>query len=194
VRVQSDTRPDKYLEYTDKKHHIFLTGFMAVGKTSVGKILAQKLSMPFLDTDTMIENRMGMSVSDIFEKQGEEVFRLMEKDVILQAVSFKPSVIALGGGAFLSAENRKLILKAGTTIALSWPEDILLKRIGCGQDRPLLKGLDKKTMFEKISSLLKERENAYRKADIYLYFSKPVKEERIAEIIIQYLEKSEWKR
>ncbi|MCD6117480.1 shikimate kinase [bacterium] len=182
------------MEYKDNKNHIFLTGFMAAGKTSVGKILAQKLSMPFLDADYMIEKRAGMSVSDIFEKQGENAFRTMEMDFIRRVLSFEPSVIALGGGAFLSSENRKLILETGITIALSWPEDILLGRISSGHGRPLLKGLNKKAMSEKISSLLQEREKIYRKADIYLYFSEPVKQEHIAEIIIQYLKEPEWKR
>ena len=115
-----------------------LIGPMGVGKTTIGRALAQRLALDFIDSDHIIEERQGKSISEIFIEDGEEAFRRLERDVVL-AVIDKPGVVALGGGACLSAQAQEAIAASGAEVIFL---DISLaevsKRVGFDKARPLL--------------------------------------------------------
>lgn len=147
---------------TKIKTRVILTGFMGTGKTAVGQALAKKLQYDFLDTDLMVEEETGQSITEIFEKDGEAVFREHEKKMVKKALERDKVVIATGGGVVLDEENRTLMKDKGTLIALSAAPEIILERIKGLQTRPLLK---EKNRLEAIENLLSHRSPYYRKAD-----------------------------
>ena len=121
------------------KEHIFLTGFMASGKSRTGRTLSERLGRPLVDTDAVIVERAGKSISEIFEQDGEAKFREMERDVIAEiAANETPQVVSLGGGAINNPENVKVIRESGTLIRLWAKPEILSERIGRKNTRPLL--------------------------------------------------------
>ena len=138
---------------------IFLVGFMGAGKTTVGQVLAKQLNYDFLDLDSVIERRAGKSVQQVFADQGEQVFRLLEREAIEFCRGLKNSVIALGGGAFISEENRKALGEIGVTVWLDCPLEICLERVGGDSSRPLLGNVTE------MKSLLDKRRPAYALAD-----------------------------
>jgi shikimate kinase len=119
---------------------IILIGFMGVGKTTVGRLVAQKLNCPFVDLDHEIERESGLKISQIFEQFGEPYFRQLERDTLRrQIINAKRKVIALGGGAFMQEEIRTLCLEHGLVIFLNLSWDEWLKRLkDLRADRPLL--------------------------------------------------------
>ncbi|WP_443019483.1 shikimate kinase [Sphingomonas adhaesiva] len=121
---------------------IVLVGLMATGKSTVGRRLATRLGLPFVDADTEIETAAGMSISDIFAKFGEPYFRDGERRVIHRLMDGRPKVIATGGGAFVNDETRALILAEALTIWLDAPVHVLAERVGRRDTRPLLRGKD----------------------------------------------------
>jgi shikimate kinase len=108
---------------------IFLVGFMASGKSSVGEALAQKLSRPFIDLDKRIEAITERTIADLIENEGEERFRQIESEALRQSAQAAGAVIALGGGAMMRAENRELIAKIGITVWLDAPFELCWQRI-----------------------------------------------------------------
>ena len=119
---------------------IVLVGLMGVGKSTVGRRLAQRLNLPFVDADEEIERAAGLSVSEIFERYGEAHFRDGERRVIARLMDGTPKVIATGGGAFVQAETRALILDQATAIWLDADIPTLIDRVRRRNNRPLLKG------------------------------------------------------
>ena len=117
---------------------IVLIGLMGVGKTTIGRRLAQRLHLPFVDADVEIESAAGMTIAEIFERFGEAHFRDGERRVIARLVDGTPKVIATGGGAFLNAETRALILDQATTIWLDAAPHVLAGRGAKRDHRPLL--------------------------------------------------------
>ena len=97
---------------------IVLVGLMGVGKSTVGKRLGARLGLPFVDADHEIERAAGLTISEIFDRYGEEVFRDGERRVIARLIEGSPKIIATGGGAFMNAETRSLVLEKATTIWL----------------------------------------------------------------------------
>ena len=142
--------------------NIILTGFMGTGKTSVGKRLAKELNLKFIDTDDLIEKEAGICINEIFAKYGEAYFRRLESKVIDEVSSDKNLIIATGGGAVINPTNLLALKKNGILICLTASIDVILSRIGSGDERPLISEGDKK---ETISNLLKAREPFYKKAD-----------------------------
>ena len=138
---------------------IFLVGFMGAGKTTVGQALARLLGFEFLDLDQSIEAQTGKTVSEIFRELGESEFRRLERDAILRCRDLRRAVIALGGGAYVSEENRRTLRGIGKTIWLDCPLEVCLSRIGGDQTRPLLGDRDR------MATLLNERRETYEKAD-----------------------------
>ena len=108
---------------------IVLVGLMGVGKTTIGKRLAARLDLPFVDADHAIEEAAGLSIAEIFEKFGEPHFRDGERRVISRLVDGTPKIIATGGGAFMQDETRRLILEKATAIWLDADIDILAERV-----------------------------------------------------------------
>lgn len=119
---------------------IFLIGFMGAGKSTVGRMLAEKLSMPFIDLDALIETREGVSIRTIFSERGEEAFRTAEVAALREACATEPAVVACGGGIVLRDENRVLMKGCGTVVYLSVSAEEAVARIGDTADRPLLAG------------------------------------------------------
>ena len=148
------------------REHIFFTGFMASGKSRTGRAMAERLGRPLVDTDAVIVERAGKSISEIFEQDGEAKFREMEAAVIAEIANDKnPQVVSLGGGALNREDNIKIIRDSGTLIRLWAKPEILSERIGRKNTRPLLANLSDEERLEKIKVMLKEREKNYAHAD-----------------------------
>ena len=131
---------------------IVLVGLMGVGKTTVGRRLAQRLALPFIDADEEIEAAAGMSIAEIFERYGEPFFRDGERRVIARLIDGKPKVIATGGGAFMNEETRALILDRATAVWLDADIDTLVERVKRRQTRPLLKGKDPRQVLRELAA------------------------------------------
>jgi shikimate kinase len=119
---------------------IFLVGFMASGKTTVGKLVASRIGWAFADIDDLVTRAAGLSVAEIFAAEGEEGFRRRESDAIRDAATRNRSVIATGGGAFCREENLSLMLSAGRVVALDVSAEEAVARAGGHSGRPLLDG------------------------------------------------------
>jgi len=138
---------------------IFLVGFMGAGKTTVGRALARHLEYAFFDLDELISARAGKSVQEIFADLGEAEFRSLESAAIDTCRHMIRSVVALGGGAYVSEENRASLRAIGKTVWLDCPIEICLKRISGDKSRPLLGDEDD------MRPLLARRRAAYAQAD-----------------------------
>lgn len=136
---------------------IVLVGMMGAGKSSIGRRLAARLGMPFIDADTEIESAAGMPIAEIFEKHGEPYFRSGEARVIARLLEQGPQVLATGGGAVIDAHTRELIREKGISVWLKADLDVLLKRTRRRGERPLA---------DKIGDLLPQREPIYAQSDI----------------------------
>jgi shikimate kinase len=138
---------------------IVLIGMMGAGKSSIGRRLAGRLGIPFIDADAEIESAAGMTIPEIFEKHGEPYFRAGEARVIARLLDNGPQVLATGGGSVMDPQTRALIGQKGISIWLKADIDVLLKRTKRRNDRPLV---------EKIKDLLPVREPIYAQADIII--------------------------
>ncbi len=117
--------------------HVVLVGMMGVGKTTVGRLLAERLGRPFLDSDELVEARTGTTVAQIFERDGEAAFRALETQVLVECVaSPTPAVIAAAGGTVLAPDNRRLLRGAGTVVWLRAPVPVLVGRVAGSTHRP----------------------------------------------------------
>src|SRR6516164_7509520 len=141
---------------------VVLVGMMGAGKTSVGKRLAAKLGMPFVDADAEIEAGAQLTISEIFERFGEAYFRDGERKVIARLLNDGPLVLATGGGAFMNPVTRDNIAARGVSIWLKPDFDILLARVRRKSNRPLLKTADPEQTLRR---LLEERSPIYALAD-----------------------------
>ena len=138
--------------------NIFFVGLMGAGKTTIGKLLAKKLKKTFYDTDQEIEKKLGVKVSVIFDLEGEEGFRKRETQMIDELTNKKDIILATGGGAVLSAENRALLKERGKVIYLNAKPQHLAKRISYDKDRPLLQ---QGNMLDTLNQLYKDRHPLY---------------------------------
>ena len=141
---------------------IALVGMMGVGKSTVGKKLADSLSAPFVDSDDEIERAAGLSVHEIFRMHGEPEFRRGERRVIERLLSGPPIVLATGGGAYMDAGTRALLKQTATTIWLRADLDLIWKRVNRRDTRPLLKQENPKQV---LADLLTVRAPIYAEAD-----------------------------
>ena len=147
---------------------IFLTGFMGTGKTRIGRVLATRMQRMFLDTDRLVEESAGKTISEIFAAEGEDHFRQLEHDCVSEAAGRADAVIALGGGAIADERNWEVIRRAGIVVALEASVDTILKRVSRRNDRPLLAGLSRQEKRARIAELLAARAPFYNRADIRL--------------------------
>jgi shikimate kinase len=162
---------------------VVLVGMMGAGKSTIGRRLASRLRLPFLDADTEIEAAAGMSIPDIFESHGEPHFRDGEARVIARLLDNGPVVLATGGGAFLREETRNRIRDKAVSIWLKAEADIILRRVKRRADRPLLKTADPAGTVER---LIGEREPFYQHADLMIW-SRDVPHEKIVDECIEAL-------
>ena len=167
---------------TDSRH-LVLTGFMGTGKSSVGQAVAQKLGRSFIDMDTLIVQRAGMSITRIFEQRGEAAFRQMEGEVCRELCEQQGLVIATGGGALVDAANRTLMLECGCVICLDCQPDRILERIGHGASRPMLWGDDP---LERLRSLLQERRPAYAEIPLHVDTTYRTLDQTVAKVLKLY--------
>lgn len=144
---------------------IVLIGLMGVGKSTVGRRLAARLGLPFVDADTEIESAAGMSVSEIFERFGEPYFRDGERRVIARLIDGTPKVIATGGGAFLNEHTRRLILDEAIAVWLDASPEVLAERVRRRDTRPLLRGRDPARVLRELAEA---RNPIYAMAPIHI--------------------------
>ena len=138
---------------------------MGAGKTTVGRLLAQKLSLTFIDSDHEIENHTGVDIPLIFEKEGEEGFRRREADIIDELSQRKNIVLATGGGAVIKEMNRKNLINRGLVIYLQADIKHLLRRTRKDRNRPLLQGPNPE---QKLREIMEQREPLYRQTADYV--------------------------
>jgi shikimate kinase len=142
---------------------IYLVGFMGSGKSTAGRLLADKLGWGFVDLDAEIEAEQGMSIPEIFEQHGEEHFRKLETEAIRKRVhlvqSGRPAVVALGGGAFAQPCNFELLEHNGVTVWLDCPLEMAWRRVQAGANRPLARD------SRKFEELFRARRESYARAD-----------------------------
>jgi shikimate kinase len=144
-------------------HPIVLVGLMGAGKTSIGRRLAERLDLPFVDADVEIEKAAGKSIPDIFAEHGEAHFRDGERRVIARLLENGKQILATGGGAFMNEETRKAIKAHSVSIWLKADLDVLLKRVAKRGGRPLLENRDP---AEVLQNLINLRYPVYAEADI----------------------------
>lgn len=144
---------------------IALVGFMGTGKSTVGKCLAEELGYSFIDTDSLIEEKSGKEIGDIFAEKGEQYFRQLETVVLREILEdYDNIVLATGGGIVIAEENRKLLMEKSMAILLTASVDEIYKRTS-DTDRPLLNSANP---IEKIKVLLKNRELYYNQFNYYV--------------------------
>jgi shikimate kinase len=154
-------------------------GFMGTGKSEVGRRLAQRLGRSFVDTDQVIEERAGKRIAAIFGDEGEPAFRALEREAVADAASRAGAVIAVGGGAVLDPENVSLLRDAGLLVHLTARPDVILRRVGDGASRPLLR----EDPHAAVARLLAEREPTYAAvADVTIDTSERTAEQIVEEI------------
>jgi shikimate kinase len=148
--------------------HIFLTGFMGSGKTTLGKKLASLMNLPFIDLDRYIETKEKDTIANLFENKGETVFREIESACLDEILQQKQStVISLGGGTICFHSNLEKVKNKGTLVYIDLPPKVLVERIKNGKTkRPLLKNVAEQDMFDFVEQKLEERKNYYNKAHI----------------------------
>ena len=142
---------------------IVLVGLMGAGKTSIGKRLAARLHLPFVDADDEIERAAGCSIPEIFERYGEGAFRDGERRVIARLLQRPPHVLSTGGGAFMDSATRALIAEHGTSVWLRAELDLLVARTALRDNRPLLKQGNPREVLQR---LMETRHPVYAEADI----------------------------
>jgi len=159
IQKPAESGPESVVVRALGGRSIVLVGMMGAGKSSIGRRLAGRLGIPFIDADTEIESAAGMTIPEIFEKHGEPYFRAGEARVIARLLDNGPQVLATGGGSLMDPQTRALIGQKGISIWLKADVDVLLKRTKRRNDRPLV---------EKIKDLLPVREPIYAQADIII--------------------------
>ncbi len=142
--------------------NVYLIGMMGSGKTTVGKLLAEKLQYRFLDTDSLIENVTHKTINQIFAEEGETYFRELESQILAEVSTYIRSVIATGGGIVLKQENWSY-LHHGMIIWLDTPVEVLVKRLAEDETRPLLQQGD---LSDKLTNIIAQRQSLYQQADI----------------------------
>ena len=170
------------------KQPVFLCGMMASGKSTVGKELAKQLDAPFHDLDHIIEEKTGTTIPEIFEIKGEEAFRKIERETILEITAGPSGVIALGGGSLQNQHLTDHIKLSGWLVFLQVPASDLIKRLHHAKGRPMIdeKSAVKSDLSEKISSLMEQRIPYYSQAHVTVEV-KDLTPQKIAAVIIDKL-------
>ncbi len=165
---------------------IVLVGLMGCGKSAIGRRLAGRLKLPFVDADDEIEKAAGKSIEDIFAEHGEAYFRDGERKVIARLLQSGPQVLATGGGAFINPQTRASIAHSGISIWLRAELPLLMRRVAKRNNRPLLKTADPETIM---ADLMRTRYPVYAEADITVE-SRDVPHEVIVTEIVQRLKRA----
>lgn len=166
--------------------NIILIGFMGVGKTEVGKLLAKKLKMTYIDTDEMIEKQQGISINEIFEHDGEEKFRDLESAILDRISGLKGHVISTGGGMVLRPANIVKLKKLGKVVLLWSVPDVIYNRLKNSGNRPLLKVADPKA---RIVEILEFRTPIYKNIADFEVDTSLMPPESACDSIIRFVER-----
>lgn len=188
-RRKKNAEEAEWISYIREKlgdRSVVLVGLMGCGKSAIGRRLASRLGLRFVDADEEIEKAAGQSISDIFEAHGEEMFREGERKVIARLLGEGPQVLATGGGAFMNEETRENVRLHGISIWLKAELPVLMRRVAKRDNRPLLKTADPEAVMRR---LMGERNPVYQKADIWAE-SRDVPHDVIVREIIQKLKDS----
>jgi shikimate kinase len=184
AQAQASSPQEAELTATLGTRSIVLVGMMGAGKSTIGRRLAARLRLPFLDADIEIEAaHAGLTIPEIFATHGEPYFRDGEARVIARLLDSGPAVIATGGGAFMREETRNLIRAKAVSIWLKADADVIMKRVKRRADRPLLQTEDPAAT---VSRLLEAREPVYQSADLTIW-SRDVPHDRIVDECIDAL-------
>jgi len=165
------------------KKNLVLLGMMAVGKTTLGKIVAKKQELKFIDIDTNIETKNSMTIKEIFKKKGEKFFRMEEEKEVLKSLKKSNCIIALGGGAFINKTVRENILKNAISIWLNVDVKTLNQRVKWNKKRPLLK---EENSQKKLIELYAKRKDVYKLANHKIACDNLSKENIVEKIIALY--------
>lgn len=155
----------------EKKNLIFLTGFSAAGKSTIGPILAHSLGFDFVDIDRLIVERERKSINEIFAEKGEAYFRQLEQEILASLADRENLVVSLGGGTLENDASFEIVRNSGTMVYLKSDIDALARRLATKDDRPLLKGDDGRRLSEeeikrRVELLMRRREERYAQAPI----------------------------
>ncbi len=145
------------------KKPIILVGMMGAGKSAVGRALAQRLQVPFLDSDEELERAAAMSIAEVFARDGEHFFRAREAEVISRLLAAGPAVLSTGGGAFLAERNRVEISRLGVSVWLRADLDLLWERVRHKSTRPLLRTNNPRAT---LAEIYKARQDIYALSDL----------------------------
>ncbi len=160
-----------------------LIGPPGAGKSSIGKSLAKRMNLNFIDTDELIENRSGKKISDIFLEDGEAGFRALEKESVLEALRQADSIISLGGGAVLDSETQSVLREMNRVVYLEVSISNAAPRIGFNRDRPLLLGNPRQQWL----ALMEHRKPIYESLAKYQVSTDNRKVNEVAEILVEEL-------
>ena len=163
------------------KNLVFL-GMMGSGKSSIGNLVSKKLDLHFVDIDNLIIESAGMTISEIFEKKGENYFRNLEEKITLKCLKEIKNVISLGGGGFINTKIRKEVLNNHFSFWLNWDELTLIRRIKGSKKRPLAF----KSTDQEIRAIIKNRSKIYSNAQFKINCNKLTKTEIVKKIIKIY--------
>lgn len=161
--------------------NIIIAGFMGTGKSTVGMALAEKLGLEFLDTDVLIEERVGTTVPEIFKKHGEPFFRNVESQIVEEVSREQGKVISIGGGTLQLPDNLQNLQKESIIVLLTASIDEIIRRISEHQHRPLL--ANKTNLREEMEKLLMQRQSNYDKANFKIDTTNLLVEGVVKEII-----------
>ncbi|APG85653.1 shikimate kinase [Sinorhizobium americanum] len=162
------------------KRNLIFIGLMGAGKSAIGRLTAQALGIPFVDSDHEIERVSRMTVSELFAAYGEEEFRALEARVLKRLLRSGPRVVSTGGGAYINERSRRQIKKGGLTVWLNADLDVLWERVNKRDTRPLLKTENPKQTLE---NLMRARYPIYAEADLVV-LSRDVKKETMVEEVL----------
>jgi len=164
---------------------VVLVGLMGVGKSTVGRRLAKRLGLPFIDSDSAIEDASGFSAAEVYERFGEKDFRDGERRLVARLIDGDVRVIATGGGAFVDQRTRQLLNERAITVWLDAPVDVLAERTSRRNTRPLLRNADPKGTLERLST---ERRPSYEEAHIHIRSGNGAHKD-VVEAIVQALDR-----
>jgi shikimate kinase len=167
--------------------NVVLIGFMGTGKSSVGKLVASRLGFQFVDNDSIVVERAGMEITEIFAKHGEAIFRDYETRALESLVHLSRCVVSTGGGAVLQEENRAVLQRIGLVVLLTAREEIIYDRVARTTKRPLLSTPDPR---ETISQMLDHRRAAYAEAAQVTVDTSDLTREQAAEAVIAEAKKA----
>ena len=154
------------MEIIDEAKNIVLIGLMGTGKSAIGRTIGKKLGRRFIDTDRFIERKLGKTIPELFEQEGEVKFRLIEKEIIKKVSQYIGIVIATGGGVSKDPENFKHLKESGWIIALYASPETIYKRIEGKRIRPLL--LNQEDPLQILEKIMEDRKSMYAQADFHI--------------------------